>query len=197
MSPALYVIGEASSGLHGANRLGGNSLIELLVYRADRGRAAAEYSAALTAQRRSPASVAAAQGDCRPAAPGRRSRERPRAPADRAGSHDRAWRGGTRRGGLKAGLTGLDEVEERVSGIGVHPDFAGFQDLAHAFDLKSAAPGCPRHPRLRARPARNPGMPQPLGLPGPRSGPPGQSLWSPSEGVTREPFHRSRPRSRR
>jgi succinate dehydrogenase / fumarate reductase flavoprotein subunit len=33
----------------------------------------------------------------------------------------------------------LAAVEARISGIGVPPDIAGFQDLAHAFDLKSAA----------------------------------------------------------
>ena len=41
--------------------------------------------------------------------------------------------------GLLAGLARLTEIEARIADIGVHPDLAGFQDLAHAFDLKSAA----------------------------------------------------------
>ena len=37
--------------------------------------------------------------------------------------------------GLRAGLEELTAIEEAVGRIGVHPDIAGFQDLAHAFDL--------------------------------------------------------------
>jgi succinate dehydrogenase / fumarate reductase flavoprotein subunit len=33
----------------------------------------------------------------------------------------------------------LDAIEERMTAVGIHPDIAGFQDLAHAFDLKSSA----------------------------------------------------------
>ena len=40
--------------------------------------------------------------------------------------------------GLLAGLAELDAIEARMGDIGVHPDIAGYQDLAHAFDLKSA-----------------------------------------------------------
>ncbi len=41
--------------------------------------------------------------------------------------------------GLKAGLAKLDEIEERMGNVGIHPDIAGYQDLAHAFDLKASA----------------------------------------------------------
>ena len=40
--------------------------------------------------------------------------------------------------GLRAGLAALDEVEERTRDVGVHIDISGYQDLAHAFDLRSA-----------------------------------------------------------
>ena len=59
----LYVAGEAASGMHGANRLGGNSLIELLVYGRIVGEAAAAYSSGLGAQQRSSTAVADARAD--------------------------------------------------------------------------------------------------------------------------------------
>jgi succinate dehydrogenase / fumarate reductase, flavoprotein subunit len=45
--PGLFAAGEVAAGLHGANRLGGNSLSDLLVFGRRAGRAAAEYARAL------------------------------------------------------------------------------------------------------------------------------------------------------
>ncbi|MET9193160.1 fumarate reductase/succinate dehydrogenase flavoprotein subunit [Streptomyces olivaceus] len=48
--PGLYAAGEVAGGMHGSNRLGGNSLSDLLVFGRRAGRYAAEYAAARTGE---------------------------------------------------------------------------------------------------------------------------------------------------
>ncbi|GAB2589176.1 L-aspartate oxidase [Kribbella endophytica] len=135
----LYAIGEAASGLHGANRLGGNSLIELMVFGRIVAEDAARYSTGLQRQERSASVVAEARAevDGLLASDGE---ENVRA-LQRALRNTMTTRAGVVRDeeGLTAGLDELSEVEDRMADLGVHPDIAGFQDLAHAFDLKASA----------------------------------------------------------
>ena len=49
--PGLYAAGEVAGGMHGSNRLGGNSLGDLLVFGKRAGEYAAEYAAGLAAAR--------------------------------------------------------------------------------------------------------------------------------------------------
>jgi len=135
----LYAIGEASSGLHGANRLGGNSLIELLVYGRLVGQAAIAHAAGLDAQRRSADAVAAARAEIDDllAADGHENvRALQRAIRNTMTAHAGVVRSEE---GLRSGLAELDLIEGRMEDVGIHPDIAGFQDLAHAFDLKASA----------------------------------------------------------
>jgi succinate dehydrogenase / fumarate reductase, flavoprotein subunit len=183
----LYAIGEASSGLHGANRLGGNSLIELMVYGRIVGQAAARYSADLTGLRRSRSVEAGARHevDALLIADGRENvRSLQRDVRDLMTEHAGVVRD---EAGLRAGMARLDGVEERMGGIGVHPDIAGFQDLAHAFDLRSGvlAARATLESALERRETRgchnrsdHPDTDPDLQV---------NLVWSPSAGVTREP----------
>ncbi|GAA1890114.1 FAD-binding protein [Paeniglutamicibacter psychrophenolicus] len=135
----LYAIGEASSGLHGANRLGGNSLIELLVFGRIVARAAAKYSAALDFQPRSAEAIARARAeidDLLEADGQENVRELQRAIRNMMTDHAGVVRDEE---GLQAGLAKLADIEERMEHVGIHPDIAGYQDLAHAFDLMGSA----------------------------------------------------------
>ena len=135
----LYAIGEAASGLHGANRLGGNSLIELLVFGRIVGAAAAAYSAGLEAQHRSAGAIAEARAEVDDllAADGPENvRSLQRAIRNTMTEHAGVVRDES---GLRAGLAELDQIDARIADVGVHPDIASFHDLAHAFDLKAAA----------------------------------------------------------
>ncbi|WP_053762260.1 FAD-binding protein [Streptomyces sp. AS58] len=134
----LFAIGEAASGLHGANRLEGNSLIEQLVYGQIAGRAATEYSAKLTGQQRSLGAIRAAEAEVNRllTADGDQNVRA----LQRSVRHLMTEYAGVVRdeAGLAAGLDGLDEIETRMVDVGVHIDISGFQDLAHAFDLRSS-----------------------------------------------------------
>jgi succinate dehydrogenase / fumarate reductase flavoprotein subunit len=62
--PGLFAAGEAAGGMHGANRLGGNSLSDLLVFGLRAGRYAAEHAASAGARAEiDPEQVAAAEDE--------------------------------------------------------------------------------------------------------------------------------------
>jgi succinate dehydrogenase / fumarate reductase flavoprotein subunit len=133
----LYAVGECTGGVHGANRLGGNSLAEILVFGKRAGRAAAVYSSELDAQVRDRAAVEAAHADLDSLIKEGNELARPLQRAIR----DVMWEGcGVIKNGDKmlAGLARLAEIRQAAGDVDVRPNSEGFIDLALALDLRGS-----------------------------------------------------------
>jgi succinate dehydrogenase / fumarate reductase flavoprotein subunit len=133
----LYAAGEVTNGLHGANRLGGNSLTETIVFGRRAGEAAAEYSKTRNTQVRSKAAVDAACEDLDSLLHQGDEMARPMQRALRVAM----WKcAGVVRNqeGLEEGLEKVAELNADMPRLDVRPSAEGYQDLAHALDLRSS-----------------------------------------------------------
>lgn len=133
----LYAAGENTSGLHGANRLGGNSLSETLVFGRRAGEAAASFSAGCDVQLRSRSVIKAAgeeldsftkEGDefARPLQ--RALRDTMQETCGVVRSEEK----------LNEGLERLAEIRATSEEVDVRPTSEGFGDLAYALDLRGS-----------------------------------------------------------
>jgi len=134
----LYAVGECATGVHGANRLGGNSLAECLVFGRIVGAEAARWSTELGVQVRDHGAIDAARQEVDDLLVGRG--EEFARPLQRAVRDLMSECCGVVRseGALLNGLVRLEEVAGRAERLEVRPDIAGYADLAHAFDLQGS-----------------------------------------------------------
>ncbi|HEX5878512.1 MAG TPA: FAD-binding protein [Actinomycetota bacterium] len=133
----LYAAGEIAAGLHGANRLGGNSLAETVVFGRRAGEAAARYSASRDVALRARDVVRAADQELSGFIRHGRQFARPLQRALR----DTMWEtcGVVRdQAGLQRGLERLAELRRLAADVDVRPTSEGYADLAHALDLRAS-----------------------------------------------------------
>ncbi|MBA3376063.1 MAG: FAD-binding protein [Actinobacteria bacterium] len=134
----LYAVGECATGVHGANRLGGNSLAECLVFGRIVGAEAARWSRELGVQVRDRDAIDTARQEVDDLLSGRG--EEFARPLQRAIRDLMSECCGVVRSeeGLRDGLARLEEIAPRAERLEVRPDIAGYADLAHAFDLQGS-----------------------------------------------------------
>jgi succinate dehydrogenase / fumarate reductase, flavoprotein subunit len=130
----LYAAGECTAGLHGANRLGGNSLVETVVFGRRAGEAAAQFSRASESQLRSRRAVDEANADLDGLIHNGSELSR----ALQRAVRDVMWeRCGVVReaGDIRQALGTLDEIRSVLPSVDVRPSEEGWADLAHVLDV--------------------------------------------------------------
>lgn len=130
----LYAAGEVTGGLHGANRLGGNSLAEILIFGKRAGSAAAERSMNMDVSYRSRKAIQNAHDKIDSFL---KVGEEVARPLQRE-LRNIMWNNcGVVRDEEKLvnGLSKINDLEMAAKNLDVRPDSEGFEDLMLAFDL--------------------------------------------------------------
>ena len=133
----LYAAGEVTAGLHGANRLGGNSLAEILIFGKRAGSAASKRSKEIDVHIRSKKIIEQAHENLNSTIKNGSEVARPLQRALR----NIMWEyGGVVKSGerLNKGLSELEDLKVASQDLDVRPDSEGYQDLMLAFDLEAS-----------------------------------------------------------
>lgn len=133
----LYAAGETTSGLHGANRLGGNSLSETMIFGRRAGEAAAAFSRAADVQLRDRVviKVAGEELDSYTKEGDEFARPLQRALRDTMQETCGVVRNEEK---LGEGLKRIAEIRAASDDVDVRPTSEGFGDLAYALDLRGS-----------------------------------------------------------
>ena len=133
----LYAAGEVTSGLHGANRLGGNSLAEILIFGKRAGAAASKRSKEIDVHIRSKKVINKAHENLNSWIKNGSEVARPLQRSLR----NIMWEYGgvvKSKEKLEKGLTKIEGLKESAKNLDVRPDSEGYQDLMLAFDLEAS-----------------------------------------------------------
>ncbi len=132
----LYAAGECTGGLHGANRLGGNSLTETIVFGKRAGDAAALFSAGcdIAIHPRRIIEEANDELDAMIRPGPELARPLQRAVRDVMWEHCGVVRDDA---GLRDGIARLDEIRAILADVDVRPSAEGWSDLAQFIDLRA------------------------------------------------------------
>jgi succinate dehydrogenase / fumarate reductase flavoprotein subunit len=132
----LYAAGECTSGLHGANRLGGNSLAETVIFGRRAGAAAAGHSRESEVQRRSKKAVQDAEDELQSLIKPGSELARPlqRALRNLMWEHCGVVRDEAR---MRDGLAKLADLAKAAETVDIRPGQGGWVELEHVLDLRA------------------------------------------------------------